>query len=52
VAEYWIVDPERREVTVVRGNAPDDVVTDTLRWSPHEATDSLDVDLTEIFGQR
>jgi Uma2 family endonuclease len=49
VAEYWIVDPERREVRVVRAGRDDEVVTDAVRWHPREAAAELSIPLDAIF---
>ena len=50
VAEYWIVDPERVSIRVVRAGSTDEVITDQLTWSPRGARQPLVVDLAAIFG--
>jgi Uma2 family endonuclease len=50
VAEYWIVDPEARNVRVVRAGHKDVVVTEELRWNASGATAPCVVDLFELFG--
>ena len=50
VAEYWIIDPERRTITRVRPDLADDVVRDQLIWTPPNADASLTVELSEVFG--
>ena len=49
VPVYWIVDGDRRRVTVVRPGADDVVVTDALRWQPDGVAATLEIDLHEIF---
>ena len=50
VAEYWIIDPERRTISRVRPNEADDVVRDQLIWTPSSADAPLTVQLSELFG--
>jgi Uma2 family endonuclease len=50
VAEYWIVDPERREIRVVRRGEPDVVATGELTWSPAGAGSPLVLRVSELFG--
>jgi Uma2 family endonuclease len=50
VAEYWIVDPEARNVRVVRAGQKDVVLTEELRWDAPGATAPCIVDLLELFG--
>ena len=52
VAEYWIVDRERRTITRVRREEADDVVRDQLIWAPGNADAPLTVTLSEVFGAR
>jgi Uma2 family endonuclease len=49
VAEYWMVDPERRTITAVRGDQPDTVAADMLVWSPPAASESLTVEVPRLF---
>jgi Uma2 family endonuclease len=49
VAEYWIVDGERRTITAVRRGEPDVVFDETARWWPAESPEPLEVVLGEIF---
>lgn len=50
VAEYWIVDPEVRNVRVVRAGQNDAVVTEELRWDAPGAGVPCVVDLLQLFG--
>ena len=50
VADYWIVDPERRSVTVVHSGAPDRVEHERLTWSPLGAVVGLVIHIADIFG--
>lgn len=50
VAEYWIVDPERRTVTTVRQSQKDVVSSDTLVWTAEAVAIPLTIDLADVFG--
>jgi Uma2 family endonuclease len=50
IAEYWMVDPERRCVTVVRSGRADATLTDVVDWNPAGAAQPLALRLTDIFG--
>ena len=43
IAEYWMVDPERREITVARPDEPDRTATDTLGWHPSGTPEPLTI---------
>lgn len=50
VAEYWMVDPERREFVII-GRAPDNiVVTDEMSWHPAGASVPLTFAVARVFG--
>lgn len=50
VAEYWMVDPERQVMTVIRPDQPDVVTGDTLAWSPPGVSSPLVLELTQLFS--
>ena len=50
VAEYWMIDPERRTITAVGQNAKDLVSSDHLSWSPPGASVPLVIDFRKLFG--
>jgi Uma2 family endonuclease len=50
IPEYWIVDPERREVTLVRAGEPDVVASDRFEWAPAGLSSTLTIRVPEIFG--
>ena len=50
VAEYWMVDPERRVVTVVRLGREDVVARETVRWRPDGAAAELTFEVARVFG--
>ena len=49
IPDYWIVDPDSRNVTVARPGKPDEVFSDRLEWHPDGASQPLIIDLAEIF---
>ena len=49
IPEYWIVDTEQRQITVVRPDRDDERVTETLRWQPRPEVPALEIKLDEIF---
>ncbi len=49
VPEYWIVDPERKTVTVIARNELERTVRDVLTWSPPDVDESLEIRLVDIF---
>ena len=52
VAEYWMVDPERRSITAVRVGREDVVALEheTMRWSPEGATAELTFEVARVFA--
>jgi Uma2 family endonuclease len=48
VAEYWMVDPEQRVVTIVHPGRVDRVVSDLLTWSPAGTNEPFEIRLAEI----
>ena len=50
VAEYWIVDGERRTVTSVRPGTEDVVAHDRIVWAPPHVPESLAVEFEGLFG--
>ena len=50
VAEYWLVDAERRMITAVRLGREDLVAHETMRWRPEGAATELTFDLARVFG--
>lgn len=49
IAEYWIVDGEAREISVIRAGHPDQTLADRLTWSPRGAAASLTFHVATIF---
>jgi Uma2 family endonuclease len=52
IAEYWMIDPERRTVTIARPGQPGETVRDRLVWHPAGADTSLTIQLAELFARR
>jgi Uma2 family endonuclease len=49
IAEYWMVDPDRRTVTVVRPDEADRGVEEALVWHPAGAREPLTFRVTDIL---
>jgi Uma2 family endonuclease len=49
VAEYWIVDPVQRFITIVRDGSADVRVNETLSWHPHRASMPFALDVQSLF---
>ena len=49
IEEYWMLDGERRTITVARAGHPDAGLVDTLRWHPSGASSPLDIDVPTLF---
>lgn len=52
IAEYWMVDPERQLVTVVRAGHEDLVVRDEMTWHPAGASAPLTFAVSRAFEDR
>ncbi len=50
VDEYWIVDPERRVITVAHPDGREYTATDTLNWASRGAGTALVVQLADVFA--
>lgn len=50
VTEYWIVDPERRSITVVRDGKDDHVETERFEWRPPDQHGTLSIAVNQLFG--
>ncbi|MBL0170522.1 MAG: Uma2 family endonuclease [Gemmatimonadaceae bacterium] len=51
VAQYWIVDGERRTIRVVAPNADDVVVENEMVWQPAGASAALTIDVAAYFRE-
>jgi Uma2 family endonuclease len=49
IPEYWIVDTDQRQVTVVQNGRADETVTDTLRWQPLSDVPALVLEIPALF---
>jgi Uma2 family endonuclease len=50
IPEYWIIDPEAKNVRVVRRENEDQVVSGELIWAPREASEPLKLDVGNLFS--
>lgn len=50
VGEYWLVDPERLVIVVIRSESDDLVVTDGMTWHPAGASRPLTFAVAGVFG--
>ena len=50
VAEYWMIDPERRTITAVRWGREDAVAREDMSWFPAGASAPLTFGLVRVFG--
>jgi Uma2 family endonuclease len=50
VPEYWIVDPERSVITVIRPGQPDRACADRLQWEPVGAGEPLLLEVAALFA--
>jgi Uma2 family endonuclease len=51
VPEYWIVDPERREIIVAKPRVANEIARDRLVWSAAGTTSPLVVDVGRVFQE-
>ena len=49
-AEYWIVDPSKRTVTIVRADAPEAEAGNLLRWRPVGAAADFELAVASLFA--
>lgn len=49
IAEYWVIDPEKRVAHVFRGDAGPRIESEDLVWHPKGATEPLTIDLPDLF---
>ena len=49
IPEYWIIDPEKREIIQVRPDVPDVASRNRLTWLPLGATETLVLDVAAVF---
>jgi Uma2 family endonuclease len=49
VPDYWIVDPEARTITSVRGARYDIVASDSIAWAPAGVAAPLVLELAQVF---
>jgi Uma2 family endonuclease len=50
VDDYWIVDPQRRVITVAHPDGREETSSDTLAWAPRGAAEALVVILADLFA--
>jgi Uma2 family endonuclease len=50
IAEYWMIDPERRTITVARRGTEDLIVRDAFAWHPVGASEPLTIECEQLFG--
>ena len=50
VAEYWMIDPERRTITVTRMGQEDRIIADAFEWHPGGPIEPLRISCQEVFG--
>jgi len=51
VPEYWIVDPDRREVVVVKPGVANEIARQQIVWSPAGTSSPLIVDVERVFAE-
>lgn len=50
IAEYWMLDPERRTAVVAQSRRADCAIDDRLTWFPAGASAPLAIPLADVFG--
>lgn len=50
IDEYWMIDPERRAVTIVQPVGADRTVMDALTWSPAGSSSPLEIRIADLFA--
>ena len=50
VGEYWMVDPDRRALIVVRKGRENELVTGEMMWHPESAREPLTFDVARVFA--
>ena len=50
VAEYWVIDPEGRNVRIVRAGNADEIAAERFTWAPKEMAESLVINVPALFG--
>lgn len=52
IAEYWIVDGDRRTVTSAKSGCDPEIVSDRLTWAPAGASAPLTFEIERVFDVR
>lgn len=50
IAEYWIIDPDQRSISVIRTGQREVVASGSLTWAPEGVPTPLVFDVTQVFG--
>lgn len=50
ISEYWILDPEAKNVRVVRREVEDRIISGELIWAPREASEPLKLDVARLYS--
>ena len=49
VAQYWIIDPERKHIRVIKPAVADEICTETVLWLPRAIADPLAIIVPDLF---